>query len=99
MIFFVYILIGESPLCFIVDLLCLIKLLLGLVDLHASISLSSLALHIGVAIGIHSFFTLSQCINQNLPLSCLAFLTLFYPTHYFTLGIVSFMCASYRLGI
>ena len=69
-----------------------------LVDLHASIFLLSFALYIGVAIGIYSFFMLSQCIKQNLQLSCFPFLRLFYPTHYFTLGIVFFMCVGYRIG-
>ena len=92
MIFFMYILVGESLLCFIVDLLCLIKLLLGLVNLYASIFLSSFALHIGVAIGICSIFMPSQCIKQNLQLSRFSFLILFYPTHCFTLCIVFFVC-------
>ena len=59
MVFTTYFLVGDKPLGLIVKPLCLIKLILYLVDLHTFIFLSSLALHLGVAIGIYSFYILS----------------------------------------
>ena len=53
MIFIAYFLVRDIPLSFTIDLLCLIKLLLHLDDLHASIFLLSFALYIGVATRIH----------------------------------------------
>ena len=45
MIFIAYFLVRDIPLSFTIDLLCLIKLLLHLDDLHASIFLLSFAFH------------------------------------------------------
>ena len=98
MIFTAYFLVEDRPLCFTVDLLCLMKLLLYLVDLHTFVVLSSLDLHIGVTTGICSFFMLSQCIKTNLKLSYSIDLIISYPTHCFIFSIVFYMCACYKIG-
>ena len=59
MVITTYFLVGNILLSIIVDLLCLTKLLLCLVDLHTFIFLSSFALYLGVITGICSFFMLT----------------------------------------
>ena len=98
MVFTTYFLVGDRPLGIIVDLLCLIKLLLCLVDLHTSRFHSSLALYLIAAARICSFYMLSQCLKQNLQLYCSFTLIISYPTRYFTFGIVFCMYAGYRVG-
>ena len=98
MVFIVYFLVGERPLGIIVDILCLIKLLLCSIDLHTFRFLWSFNLYLSIAIGICSSYMLSQCIKQNLQLSCSTALIISYITQCFTFVIVFFMCVGYRVG-
>ena len=59
MVIIAYFLVGDRFLGIIFDLLCLIKLLLCLVDLHTSTILSSFALYLDVTKGIFFLFMLS----------------------------------------
>ena len=91
MAFIVYFLVGDRPLGIIVDLLCLIKLLLCLVDLYRFRFLSSFTLYLVITIGICFSCMLAQCIEQNLQLSCSIALIISYLTHFSTFVEV-FLC-------
>ena len=99
MVFIPYFLVGDRHLGIIVDLLCLIKLLLCLVDLHTYIFLLNFALYLGVITKNLFIFHAFIYIKQSLQLSCYVALIIFYPTHCFTFGICGpafFTCAPTR---
>ena len=76
--------------------LCKASLRLGWIGCnHVCVHLD---LYIGILTMLCFFFNPSQCIKQNLPLSCFVFLTMLYPTHIFNFGIIFSMCAIIEVG-